>query len=78
MILKSNLLNADICEWINKIYQQKCGRFDEEIGLLKQKLRVIYRGEAFNGKPTKTARSHGKKFQVSVKQETAKILVRNN
>ncbi|KAL7601817.1 hypothetical protein Lser_V15G27015 [Lactuca serriola] len=53
---------------------KKCGRFDEEIGLLKQKLRVIYRGEAFNGKPTKTARSHGKKFQVSVKQETAKIL----
>ncbi|CAI9288374.1 unnamed protein product [Lactuca saligna] len=54
---------------------KKCGRFDEEIGLLKQKLRVIYRGEAFNGKPTKSARSHGKKFQVSIKQETAKILL---
>ena len=37
---------------------------------------MIYQGEAFNGKPTKTARSHGKKFQVSVKQETSRLLVR--
>ncbi|KAK3032153.1 hypothetical protein RJ639_034978 [Escallonia herrerae] len=42
---------------------KKCGRVDEQIAMLKQKLRLIYRGEAFNGKPTKTARSHGKKFQ---------------
>ncbi|KAJ0093664.1 hypothetical protein Patl1_25920 [Pistacia atlantica] len=35
---------------------------------------MIYQGEAFNGKPTKTARSHGKKFQVTVKQETSRIL----
>lgn len=55
--------------------KQKCGRIDEQIDLLKQKLRLIYQGEAFNGKPTKTARSHGKKFQVSVKQETSRILV---
>ncbi|KAK2977738.1 hypothetical protein RJ640_026981, partial [Escallonia rubra] len=53
---------------------KKCGRVDEQIAMLKQKLRLIYRGEAFNGKPTKTARSHGKKFQVSVKQETSRIL----
>ncbi|KAJ9543484.1 hypothetical protein OSB04_023191 [Centaurea solstitialis] len=53
---------------------KKCGRVDEQIVLLKQKLRMIYKGEAFNGKPTKTARSHGKKFQVSVKQEISKIL----
>uniref|UniRef100_A0A166JDV5 Uncharacterized protein n=1 Tax=Daucus carota subsp. sativus TaxID=79200 RepID=A0A166JDV5_DAUCS len=53
---------------------QKCGRIDEQIALLKQKLRSIYRGEAFNGRPTKTARSHGKKFQVSVKQETSRLL----
>ncbi|XP_071738115.1 protein SULFUR DEFICIENCY-INDUCED 1-like isoform X1 [Rutidosis leptorrhynchoides] len=53
---------------------KKCGKVDEQIGLLKQKLRMIYRGEAFNGKPTKTARSHGKKFQVSVRQETSRIL----
>ncbi|KAF5199459.1 Sulfur deficiency-induced [Thalictrum thalictroides] len=53
---------------------KKCGKVEEQIELLKQKLRMIYQGEAFNGKPTKTARSHGKKFQVSVKQETSRIL----
>lgn len=53
---------------------KKCGRLDEQIELLKQKLQMIYHGEAFNGKPTKTARSHGKKFQVTVKQETSRIL----
>jgi tetratricopeptide (TPR) repeat protein len=53
---------------------KKCGRVDEEIALLKQKLRLIYRGEAFNGKPTKTARSHGKKFKVSINQEISRIL----
>ncbi|KAI3974735.1 hypothetical protein MKX01_016578 [Papaver californicum] len=53
---------------------KKCGMIDEQIKLLKQKLRMIYQGEAFNGKPTKTARSHGKKFQVSIKQETSRIL----
>ncbi|CAA2975896.1 SULFUR DEFICIENCY-INDUCED 1-like [Olea europaea subsp. europaea] len=53
---------------------KKCGNADEQIILLKHKLRKIYLGEAFNGKPTKTARSHGKKFQVSVKQETSRIL----
>ncbi|GAB4841307.1 Protein SULFUR DEFICIENCY-INDUCED 1 [Ancistrocladus abbreviatus] len=52
----------------------KCGRVDEQILVLRQKLRMIYQGEAFNGKPTKTARSHGKKFQVSIKQETSRIL----
>lgn len=56
-------------------YVQKCGRLDEQIELLKRKLRMIYQGEVFNGKATKTARSHGKKFQVSVKQETSRILV---
>jgi hypothetical protein len=54
---------------------QKCGKIEEQIDLLKRKLRSIYQGEAFNGKPTKTARSHGKKFQVSVKQETSRLLV---
>ncbi|KAM0028235.1 putative tetratricopeptide-like helical domain superfamily [Helianthus debilis subsp. tardiflorus] len=53
---------------------KKCGKVDEQIALLKQKLRMIYRGEVFNGKPTKTARSHGKKFQVSIRQETSRIL----
>ncbi|KAK6937672.1 Tetratricopeptide repeat [Dillenia turbinata] len=53
---------------------KKCGRVEEQIDLLRQRLRLIYQGEVFNGKPTKTARSHGKKFQVSVKQETSRIL----
>ncbi|KAJ8432554.1 hypothetical protein Cgig2_009318 [Carnegiea gigantea] len=53
---------------------KKCGRVDEQIELLRQKLRMIYQGQAFNGKPTKTARSHGRKFQVSIKQETSRIL----
>lgn len=54
---------------------QKCGRVEEQIELLKQKLRMIFQGEAFNGKHTKTARSHGRKFQVTIKQETSRILV---
>ncbi|EEF44259.1 conserved hypothetical protein [Ricinus communis] len=53
---------------------KKCGKIEEQIELLKQKLRMIYEGEAFNGKRTKTARSHGKKFQVTIKQETSRIL----
>lgn len=53
---------------------KKCGRIEEQIELLKQKLWMIYQGEAFNGKPTKTARSHGKKFQVTVEKETSRIL----
>ncbi|WJX76274.1 Protein SULFUR DEFICIENCY-INDUCED 1 [Trifolium repens] len=53
---------------------KKCGKIDEQIDLLKQKLKLIYQGEAFNGKLTKTARSHGKKFQVSIKQETSRLL----
>ncbi|KAI6695858.1 hypothetical protein NL676_023568 [Syzygium grande] len=53
---------------------KKCGRLDEQIALLKQKLWMICQGEVFSKKPTKTARSHGKKFQVTVKQETSRIL----
>jgi len=53
---------------------KKCGKVEEQIELLKQKLKMIYLGEAFNGKATKKARSHGKKFQVSIQQETSRIL----
>ncbi|KAJ3673905.1 hypothetical protein LUZ60_005897 [Juncus effusus] len=53
---------------------KKCGRTKEEIELLKRKLRKIYIGEAFHGKTTKKARSHGKKIQVSIKQETSRVL----
>ncbi|KAL0419666.1 UNVERIFIED_CONTAM: protein SULFUR DEFICIENCY-INDUCED 1 [Sesamum radiatum] len=34
---------------------KKCGKVEEQIVLLKHKLKQIYLGEAFNGKPTKTA-----------------------
>ncbi|XP_058769055.1 protein SULFUR DEFICIENCY-INDUCED 1-like [Vicia villosa] len=54
--------------------KQKCGRVEEQVDLLKKKLRLIYQGEAFNGRTTKRARSHGKKFQISIKQETARLL----
>ncbi|XP_039005771.1 protein SULFUR DEFICIENCY-INDUCED 1-like [Hibiscus syriacus] len=54
---------------------KKCGKVDEQIELIKRKLRLICQGEIFSGKPTKTARSHGKKFQVSVKQETSRLMV---
>ncbi|PKA49363.1 hypothetical protein AXF42_Ash014265 [Apostasia shenzhenica] len=53
---------------------KKCGMAREQIALLKKKLRMIYTGEAFNGRITKTARSHGRKFQISITQETSRIL----
>ncbi|XP_047318038.1 protein POLLENLESS 3-LIKE 2-like [Impatiens glandulifera] len=53
---------------------KRCGRLDDQIGLLKHKLFLIHQGMAFNGKRTKTARSQGKKFQVSVEQEATRLL----
>jgi hypothetical protein len=71
------LLDSEIDKLgIPNFVEQKCGRIEEQVELLKQKLWMIYQGEAFNGKPTKTARSHGKKFQVTVEKETSRILVR--
>ena len=55
---------------------KRCGRLDDQIALLKHKLYLIQQGLAFNGKRTKTARSQGKKFQVSVEQEATRLLVR--
>uniref|UniRef100_M1B6D1 Uncharacterized protein n=1 Tax=Solanum tuberosum TaxID=4113 RepID=M1B6D1_SOLTU len=54
---------------------KKCGKVEEQIVLLKQKLRQIYEGKLFNGRPIKIARSHGKKIQVTITQETARVLV---
>ncbi|KAG6594764.1 Protein POLLENLESS 3-LIKE 2, partial [Cucurbita argyrosperma subsp. sororia] len=53
---------------------KRCGRLDDQIALLKHKLLLIQQGLAFNGKRTKTARSQGKKFQVSVEQEATRLL----
>ncbi|XP_050906330.1 protein SULFUR DEFICIENCY-INDUCED 1 isoform X1 [Lathyrus oleraceus] len=36
--------------------------------------KLIYQGDDFNGKTTNTSRSNGKKFQVSINQETARLL----
>ncbi|KZV53828.1 hypothetical protein F511_00094 [Dorcoceras hygrometricum] len=52
----------------------RCGRLDDQIGLLRHKLYLIQQGMAFSGKRTKTARSQGKKFQVSVHQEATRLL----
>ncbi|PKA60778.1 hypothetical protein AXF42_Ash006412 [Apostasia shenzhenica] len=53
---------------------KRCGRLDDQIALLKYKLLLIQKGLAFNGKRTKTARSQGRKFQVSIEQEATRLL----
>lgn len=53
---------------------KKCGRLDDQIELLKHKLNLIHKGMAFNGKRTKTARSQGRKFQISIRQEATRLL----
>ncbi|KAH7692595.1 TPR-like protein [Dioscorea alata] len=53
---------------------KRCGRLDDQISLLKHKLHLIQQGLAFNGKRTKTARSQGRKFQVSLEQEATRLL----
>ncbi|XP_022886853.1 protein POLLENLESS 3-LIKE 2-like [Olea europaea var. sylvestris] len=54
---------------------KRCGRLNDQVALLRHKLYLIQQGMAFNGKRTKTARSQGKKFQVSVEQEATRLLV---
>ncbi|NP_001170740.1 Protein POLLENLESS 3-LIKE 2-like [Zea mays] len=53
---------------------KRCGRLDDQISLLKHKLQRIHQGHAFNGKRTKTARSQGRKFQVTLEQEATRLL----
>ncbi|XP_078440427.1 protein POLLENLESS 3-LIKE 2-like isoform X2 [Wolffia australiana] len=53
---------------------KKCGRLEEQIALLRHKLRLIEQGMAFNGRRTKTARSQGRKFQVSLEEEATRLL----
>ncbi|PKA51263.1 hypothetical protein AXF42_Ash010703 [Apostasia shenzhenica] len=53
---------------------KKCGRMAEQIDLLSHKLRMIDEGIAFGGRITKTARSQGKKFHVTVDQEKSRLL----
>lgn len=53
---------------------KRSGRIDEEIEMLQNKLKNIEDGIAFGGKRTKTARSQGKKVQISIEQEKSRIL----
>ncbi|CAK7345890.1 unnamed protein product [Dovyalis caffra] len=53
---------------------KRSGRIEEEIEMLHRKLKHIEEGIAFSGKKTKTARSQGRKIQISVEQERSRIL----
>ncbi|TQE12048.1 hypothetical protein C1H46_002442 [Malus baccata] len=53
---------------------QRSGRIEEEIELLESKLKHIDEGIAFCGRRTKTARAQGRKVQITVEQERARIL----
>ncbi|KAL3577384.1 hypothetical protein D5086_022667 [Populus alba] len=53
---------------------KRSGRIEEEIEMLRCKLKLIEEGIAFSGKKTKTARSHGRKIQITVEQERSRIL----
>ncbi|XP_021888497.1 protein POLLENLESS 3-like [Carica papaya] len=52
---------------------KRSGRIEEEVELLQHKLKNI-EGVTFGGKRTKTARSQGKKIQITVEQEKSRIL----
>jgi hypothetical protein len=51
---------------------QRAGRIEDEIEMLQSKLRRMDEGIAFNGKRTKTARTQGKKVQITVEQERSR------
>ncbi|KAI3411579.1 TPR_REGION domain-containing protein [Psidium guajava] len=53
---------------------KRSGRIEEEIEMLQHKLRLIEEGKGFNASRTKTARSQGKKIQVTSEQERSRII----
>ncbi|XP_073300088.1 protein POLLENLESS 3-like [Primulina huaijiensis] len=53
---------------------KKSGRIEEEIEMLKLKLKQIEDGTAFGGQRTKMARSQGKKFQITVEKDYSRVL----
>ncbi|KAJ6301355.1 hypothetical protein OIU77_015628 [Salix suchowensis] len=53
---------------------KRSGRIEEEIEILQRKLKNIEEGIAFSGKKKKTARSQGRKIQITVEQERSRIL----
>ncbi|KAG6419394.1 hypothetical protein SASPL_121614 [Salvia splendens] len=56
-----------------ELYKQS-GRMEEEIELLQYKLKQVEDGMAFSGRKTKTARSHGKKVQITIQKEYSRLL----
>ncbi|KAF7851426.1 hypothetical protein BT93_L3966 [Corymbia citriodora subsp. variegata] len=53
---------------------KRSGRIEEEIEMLQHKLRLIEEGKGFVTNRTKTARSQGKKIQVTREQERSRIM----
>uniref|UniRef100_A0A5B7BJ84 Uncharacterized protein n=1 Tax=Davidia involucrata TaxID=16924 RepID=A0A5B7BJ84_DAVIN len=53
---------------------KRSGRIEEQIEMLQLKLKHIEEGIAFGGKRTKTARSQGKKIQITIEQEYSRLL----
>lgn len=54
------------------ILLQRSGRIEEEIEILQRRLKHLEEGIAFGGMRTKTARSQGKKVQITVEQERSR------
>ena len=54
---------------------QRSGRVEEEIEMLQLKLKHIEEGTAFSGRRAKTARSQGKKVQITVEQEISRWML---
>lgn len=58
---------------ITFVLLQRSGRLEEEIELLELKLKNVEEGIAFGGKRTKIARSQGKKVQITIEKEYARL-----
>ncbi|KAL6992178.1 hypothetical protein U1Q18_010285 [Sarracenia purpurea var. burkii] len=53
---------------------KRSGRFEQQIEMLQQKVKNIEEGIVFGGKRTKSARSQGKKVQITIEQEYSRLL----
>jgi len=54
------------------VFPQRCGRLEEQIQILQDKLKRIEEGYGFAGRKVKLARSQGKKVHITVEQEYAR------
>jgi len=53
-------------------FLQRCGRLEEQMQILQDKLKRIEEGFAFARRKVKLARSQGKKVHITVEQEYAR------